>query len=100
MYSKSAMRDIDEIYEYIAYKLRVVGTAHSQINRIIQGIDSLEYLPNRYKIYDEELFLNQELRSFSVDDYMVFYNVVDSDKIVRIVRVIYGGRDMRTELIK
>ncbi len=98
IYSDSALKDIDEIYEYIAYDLLVPEIAESQVGRIIMAIDSLENLPYRYKVYDEEPWLSNGLRCFSVDNYMVFYYPVEEDGIVRVIRIIYGGRDIKTEL--
>ncbi len=100
IYSDSAKNDIDEIYEYIAYELLVPKTAEKQVHRIIKAIDLLEDLPYRYKKYDKEPWFSQGLRCFTIDNYMVFYYPIENNKIIRIVRIIYGGRDIKTELSK
>ncbi len=100
IYSGSALNDIDKIYEYIAYELLVPETAKEQIDRIIKAIDALETFPYRYKIYDEEPWLSQGIRCFTIDNYMVFYYPLENDGIIRVLRIIYGGRDIKTVLSK
>ncbi len=100
LYSNSAIKNIEEIYEYIAYDLFAPETAESQVKRIIEAIDALDHLPYRYKVYDEEPWLSEGLRCFTVNNYMVFYYPIESDSVVRVIRIIYGGRDIKTELSK
>ncbi len=100
IYSDAAKRDIDKIYEYIAYKLLAPKTAKKQVNRIIKIIDSLEKLPYRFSLYNEEPWFNNGLRCTTVDNYMVFYYPIDKTGIVQVLRIIYGGRDIKTELSK
>jgi toxin ParE1/3/4 len=38
------------------------------------------------------------LRFFPVDNYLVFYLPKETDKMVYIVRIMYGGRDIRKQL--
>ena len=54
----------------------------------------------RYKLYEEEPWYSQELRYFSIDNYLVFYKVNDEIGKVYVVRIMYGGRDIRTQLNK
>ncbi len=98
LYSAAARSDLIGIYQYIAYQLLVPETAKAQIGRIIQAIDSLEKLPYRFKIYDEEPWRNEGLRCFTIDNYMVFYRPIDELGVVRVIRIMYGGRDIKAEL--
>ncbi len=98
VYSDAALNDIDEIYEYIAYELLVPRIAENQINRIVEAIALLENLPYRYKVYGKEPCLSQGIRSFTVGKYIVFYYPIEKDAIVRVIRIIYAGRDIGAEL--
>ncbi len=98
LYSAAAKKDLKSIYEYIAYKLLVPEIAYGQIDRIIKAIDTLETLPYRYKVYDEEPWASEGLRCFTVDNYMVFYYPIKEDCVVRVIRIMYGGRDINAEL--
>lgn len=99
-YTKCAKEDLNSIYEYIAYELLVPDTANSQIDRIIKTIRTLDNMPERYNIYEEEPWKSQNLRYFPVDNYLVFYLPKKETSIINIIRIIYGGRDIRRQLEK
>ena len=50
----AARADMEEIYRYIAEKLRSPGSARGQYNRIADEILSLEVFPERYRAVDFE----------------------------------------------
>lgn len=54
VYTAGARRDLRGIYEYIAYDLLAPETAVGQIRRIIKEIRTLDELPMRFRLYDEE----------------------------------------------
>ncbi len=52
--TKSAKMDIENIFDYIAYKLLTIDTTRKQCEQIEKAIFSLETMPNRYKLFDDE----------------------------------------------
>ncbi len=97
-YTAGARRDLRNLYEYIATDLCSPDTAADQAGRIMKEIRSLDEMPMRYRLYDEEPWHSQGLRFFPVDNYLVFYLPRESDNTVYIVRIMYGGRDIRRQL--
>lgn len=98
--SQQADADLRSIFEYIAFELQSVQNAAGQLSRLEKNILSLDEMPERYRRYDKEPWLSRGLRIMPVDNYCVFY-IPDAEKqIVSIVRVMYGGRDIDTELAK
>lgn len=97
-YTAGAKRDLRDIYSYIAKQLLVPDTAAGQTQRIMKEIRSLEEMPMRYRLYEDEPWHSQGLRFFPVDNYLVFYLPDESTNTVRIVRIMYGGRDIRRQL--
>jgi toxin ParE1/3/4 len=97
-YSGKARQDLRSIYEYIANELCVPDTAAKQARRILQNIKSLSEMPLRYRLYVDEPWHSMGLRFFPVDNYLVFYLPKETDKIVYIVRIMYGGRDIGKQL--
>lgn len=97
-YTAGAKRDLRGIYSYIAEDLLVPDTAAGQVQRIMKEIRSLEEMPMRYRLYDDEPWHSLGLRFFPVDNYLVFYLPDDNTNAVRIVRIMYGGRDIRRQL--
>lgn len=98
VYSARAKRDLKDIYEYIAYELLVPETAAGQTQRIMKEIRSLDEMPMRFRLYEEEPWHSVGLRFFPVDNYLVFYLADEAENTVNIVRIIYRGRDIRRQL--
>ena len=97
-YSAEARQDLRDIYEYIAYELLVSETAAGQTERIMKAIRSLEQMPMRHRLYEEEPWHSQGLRVLPADNYLVFYLPDENSATVNIIRIMYGGRDIDKQL--
>ena len=98
IYSARARQDLRNIYEYISYDLLVPETATRQTRRIMKEIRSLDEIPMRHRLYDDEPWHSQGVRFFPVDNYLVFYLPDETKNTVYIVRIIYSGRDIKKQL--
>ena len=90
--------DLRDIYEYIAFTLLEPGIAVRQLERIEEAIRSLDEMPYRFKEFQDEPWHSRGLRQMPVDSFIVFYISNCEDKIVTIIRVMYGGRDIDEQL--
>ena len=97
-YSAQARQDLRDIYEYIAYKLLVPSTASGLTVKIMKEIRTLEEMPMRYQLYEDEPWHSQGLRFFPVNHYLVFYQTSEAEKTVTVVRIMYGGRNISRQL--
>lgn len=97
-YTEKAENDLRAIYEYIAYSLLVPMTAKKQVKAIMGEIAKLDENPLRFPIYKNEPWRSKGLRSFPVNHYMVFYVPDEVKKVVTVVRIMYGGRNIDKEL--
>ena len=88
-----AEKDIREIYEYIAYELKVPDAAFRVVERLRDAIASLSELPKRFRLYAEPPFANLGVHVMGVARYNVYYSVNDEHALVAVLRVIYQGRD-------
>lgn len=98
--SAQAEADLKGIFEYIAFDLQSVQNAMAQLSRLEENIDALDEMPERYRRYDKEPWHSRGLRILPVDNFCVFYIPNAEKNIVSIIRVMYGGRDIETELAK
>lgn len=98
VYTSEARQDLRDIYEYIAYELLVPEIASGQVDRIMKAARSLEQMPMRYRLYEEEPWHSQGLRFLPVDNYLIFYLPDETNNVVNIIRVMYGGRDVKKQL--
>jgi toxin ParE1/3/4 len=93
-YTEPAEADLDDIFCYIAETLRVPGTAKEQIVRIIERISTLDSMPKRYPLYNKGKWRALGLRRTNVDNFAIFYIPDKTGRIVTIMRILYGGRDI------
>ena len=98
VYSAESRQDLRNIYEYIAYELLVPEIAASQVDRIMKAERSLEQMPMRYTCYEEEPWHSQGLRFLPLDNYVIFYLPDETTSVVNIIRIMYGGRDVKRQL--
>ncbi len=93
-----ADKDLREIFEYIAFELLSYDNAVRQLERIEAAIERLDTFPEGYRLYEDEYWNRRNLRVLPVDNYVVFY-IPDNDNLtVTIIRVIYGGRNIKEQL--
>ena len=96
IYSPQALDDLKDIYSYIAFELQVPDTAKNQVNRIRKEIRSLDFMPAKFSIVDWEPWKSMKMHKLPIDNFVVFY-LIDSDTLtVKIVRILYGGRDIES----
>ncbi len=98
IYTEESEQDLVNVYSYIARNLLVPETAKNQINRIMNAIKGLDELPLRHKPYQDEPWHSEGLRVLPVDSYLVFYIVIEEEKTVAIIRIMYGGRNIDLQL--
>jgi toxin ParE1/3/4 len=94
--TEQAQQDLRDIYEYIAFSLFEPVIAKNLKNRIVDRLNSLREMPQRYPIYQEEPWKSRELRRINIGNYSGFYLI--SKETVQVIRIVYGGRDINTIL--
>lgn len=93
-----AENDLRGIFEYIAFELQSPQNAAGQLDRLEQSIMSLDQMPERFRVYEKEPWHSRDLRIMPVDNYLVFYIPNHEEQTVKIMRVIYDGRDIDKQL--
>ena len=56
-------------------------------------VSSLRTMPNRYPLTPEEPWRSEGIHKMSVENFLVYYWVNESEKIVWVTVVVYGRRD-------
>lgn len=92
-FSKDARKDLIDIYSYIKYNLQEPVIAKKMIAKIREEINKLKDNPTIYSIIKDEFIKKGEIRKIKVNNYIVFYRVKENNKIVEIVRIMYGRRN-------
>ena len=97
-YTDDALRDLQNVFDYISLMLLQPETAAGQTDRIMDAADSLDSLPFRQPLYDKEPWRTKGLRVLPVDNYLIFYLPDEPATTVSIIRIMYGGRDTEEQL--
>ena len=98
IYSAESRQDLRDIYKYIAHELMEPDIAAGQANRIMKAIRSLDEMPMRYRLYEDEPWHSRGMRIMPIDNYLVFYLPDEETYIVNIIRIMYSGRDVDAQL--
>ena len=90
-YSPLARRDLDEIFDYIAYELENPSAAAETVNAVLDAAESLEGFPYIGSPVKGLPFSADEYRFLGARNYLIFYRV--SDTRIFIDRILYKRRD-------
>jgi len=85
---------LNELDDYITFELLAPETAVSYIGFIKKELASLNYMPNRYKLLDDEPWHSRGVRRMNAKNFAVFYIVLEEYHEVYIQNVIYQKRDI------
>ena len=83
-----ASRDLENILDYLAEQSSL-NKAEEFLDKINKKCRNLANFPNMGKSRDELLPL---LRSFPIDDYLIFYRPINNG--IEILRIVSGYRDL------
>jgi len=95
IYLPTAMRELEEIADYIAVELKAPEAALGFIEDVDSMVHGLTHMPYRHPIYHAKYRLTDEIRFVPVKNYNVFYAVNEEHKTVEIRRVLSQRRDTR-----
>lgn len=96
--TKQTDSDLREIVAYILQKFQSEQIAAGQLERLQTGIRSLDSMPNRFRRYPKEPWHSRGLRMMPVDNYIIFYIPDTEHRRITVIRVMYCGRDIETQL--
>lgn len=88
IFTVPASRDIESIIDYVADNTSL-DAADKLLRKINQKCSTLANFPNMGRSRDELL---STLRSFPVDNYLIFYRPIEEG--IEILRVVSGYRDL------
>lgn len=92
--------DLRGIFEYIAYELLSPDNASGQLERLEKHVLELEEFPEKFRQYEREPWRGRGLRVMPVNNFLVFYIPDREAGVVTVIRVLYAGRDVHSQLKK
>jgi plasmid stabilization system protein ParE len=97
-FTEQAETDLRGIFEYIAFELSAPENAVRQLDRIEEKVIVLGDYPEKFRQYDREPWKSRNTRVVPVDNFLIFYIVDKTNKLVTVIRVMYSGRDVDKQL--
>lgn len=89
-FTKVAMNDLDEIYQYITEELFAENTATDLLEGIENNVRKLKEFPNSGSRFVDEYLQFKGYRRIIVGSYIIFYVVDEQLKQVIIMQNLYG----------
>ena len=90
-YAAESRRDLDEIWDYIAYNLQNVSAAERIVNRIMNDVNHLENHAEMGALLSSIVNVESDYRFLVTGNYLTFYRVSGND--VYVDRILYAHRD-------
>lgn len=90
-YTAESRRDLDGIWDYIAFDLQNITAAKRTVNRIMDDVDRLESHAEMGAPLSSIADVESDYRFLVTGSYLTFYRVQGSD--IYVDRVLYGRRD-------
>lgn len=94
IYSPTALEDLDDIYYYIAYKLKEKQVAKNLIKRVYKSVRSLCEYPERFRRVEQEPWASTGVRQLVEGNYIIYYLPDAQQMVVTVSRIAYGGRNL------
>lgn len=98
-FTQSAQQDLDEILHYISVDLANPIAAQNLGRKIFERIDMLRVFPDSCERVENEFLSDKTVRKLLIDNYILYYKAHHNEKIITIVRIVYGKRNL-DEILK
>ncbi|MBQ2935212.1 MAG: type II toxin-antitoxin system RelE/ParE family toxin [Lachnospiraceae bacterium] len=89
-----AIRDLDNIYEYIASEKLAPENAKGQVERIKESILGLDTFPQSHQERNEGRYAGKGYRQLVIDNYIAIFRINEPQKTVYVVTIQYQGRNL------
>ena len=94
MINPRAIRELDNIYEYIANERLAPENAKGQVDRIKKAVLSLDTFPQSHQERNEGRYAGKSYRQLLIDNYIVIFRIDELYKTVYVVTIQYQGRNL------
>lgn len=89
-----AIRELDNIYAYIANEKLAPENAKGQVDRIKEAILSLDTFPQSHQERDEGRYAGKGYRQVLINNYIAIFRIDEPHKTVYVVTIQYQGRNL------
>ena len=94
MINPRAIRELDNIYEYIANEKMAPENAKGQVDRIKKAVLGLDTFPQSHQERNEGRYAGKSYRQLLIDNYIAIFRIDELYKTVYVVTIQYQGRNL------
>ena len=94
MINSRAIRELDNIYEYIANEKLAPENAKGQVDRIKKAVLNLDTFPQSHQERNEGRYAGKSYRQLVIDNYIAIFRIDEPHKTVYVVTIQYQGRNL------
>ena len=98
-FTEKAEQDFDQILRYISVDLANPIAAQNLGRKMFEKIDVVRAFPDSGAPIDNEFLSDKAIKKLLVDNYIIYYKAHYDEKIISIVRIVYGKRNL-DEILK
>ena len=91
MINPRVIRELDNIYEYIANQKLALENAKGQVDRIKKAVLSLDTFPQSHQERSEGRYAGKSYRQLLIDNYIAIFRIDEPHKTVYVVTIQYQG---------
>jgi addiction module RelE/StbE family toxin len=85
-----ALKDLEQIHAYIS--IDSPQNASGMIERLLDSLEPRKRFPHRSIAPHQSSRIRNPVRSLSVQNYTIFYRVLEKEKVVRILTIRHAAR--------
>lgn len=89
-----AIRDLDDIFNYIALEKLAPENAFGQTERIREALKKLEIMPQSHQDRQTGRYAGRGYKQLLVDNYVVIFKIDEKQRIVTVLTIQYQGRNL------
>jgi len=93
-FTEKAVQDFDEILRCISVDLANPIAVQNLGKKVFEKIDVVRAFPDSGAPIDNEFLSDKTVRKLLVDNYIIYYKAHYDEKIISIVRIVYGKRNL------
>lgn len=98
-FTEKAEQDFDDILRYISVDLANPAAAQNLGRKMFEQIDMVRAFPDSGAPVDNEFLSDKSVRKLPVDNYIIYYKAHYDEKIISVIRIVYGKRNL-DEILK
>ena len=97
-FTQWAESDLEKNLSYIEYSLHNPTAAKALYRKTFEAIDVICAFPQSGAEVNNVYYFSEPLRRILIDNYILYYQILDEEKLINIVRFVYGRRNQENIL--